>query len=81
MKESTQKLLDQITEAHDWQDGQVWGGGGTKLSSTDTCRVCSLRRHWLSDTQNGIEDQYRFSDGETGDDLSMRQALHRNCEC
>ncbi len=80
MKESTQKILDQIDEAHDWQDGQVYGSGGTRLSSTDTCLVCSLRRHWLSDSQNNIEGHHRFSDGETGDDLSMRQANQRGCE-
>jgi len=79
MKESTQKLLDQIDAAHDWQEGQVYGGGGTKMTSTDVCRVCSLRRHWLSDPQNGIEDSYRFSDGETGQDLSLRQAITRGC--
>ena len=80
MKESTQKILDQISEAHDWQDGQVYGGSGTRLSSTDTCFVCSLRRHWLQDSQNNIGSHYRFSDGETGGDLSMRQALQRGCE-
>ena len=79
MKESTRKLLDQIDAAHDWQDGQTWGGGGTQLSRTDTCLVCSLRRHWFSDRQNGIAANYRYSDGETGDDLSLRQALARNC--
>ena len=49
MKESTQKLLDQIDAAHDWAEGQVYGGSGTQLSSTDHCRVCSLRRHYSSD--------------------------------
>ena len=79
MKESNQKLLDQIDAAHDWSNGQVYGGRGTELSSTDTCQVCSLRRHWHSDSQNGIRGQYRFSDGETDSDLSIRQAVERGC--
>lgn len=79
MKETTRKLLAQIDEAHDWAEGQIRGGSGLQLSQTDTCRVCSLRRHWFSDRQNGIEDQYRFSDGENGEDLSLRQAAVRGC--
>jgi hypothetical protein len=79
MKDSTQKLLDQIDKAHDWAEGQVFGGSGTQLSSTDNCRVCMLRRHYHSDTQNGIEGEYRFSDGETNEDLSVRQAVARGC--
>lgn len=79
MKATTKNLLDTIEEQHDWQDGQVYGGGGTIYKSTDTCVVCSLRRHYLSDSQNGIDPNYRFSDGETGEDLSLRQALQRGC--
>jgi hypothetical protein len=79
MKESTRKLIDQIDADHDWQNGQTYGGSGTQLSQTDTCRVCSLRRHWFSDSQNGIEDSYRWSDGETDEDLSLRQAAARGC--
>jgi hypothetical protein len=79
MKESTQKLIDQIDAAHDWINGQVWGGGGTRYSSTDTCQVCSMRRHYFSDSQNGVPGNYRYSDGETGADLSLRQAVARGC--
>lgn len=79
MKAKTQQLLDRIDEAHDWSQGQVYGGSGTRLSSTDTCRVCALRRHWSSDTQNGNDGEYRFSDGETDQDLSLRQAAQRDC--
>lgn len=79
MKETTKQLLAQIDEAHDWQDGQVYSNGGTTLRSTDTCRVCSLRRHYFSDRQNGVSAEYRFSDGETGADLSLRQAAGREC--
>lgn len=61
--------------AHDWLEGQVYGGSGTRLSSTDTCRVCGLRRHFFSDSQNGVGREYRFSDGETGEDLTLRQGL------
>jgi hypothetical protein len=79
MKETTKKLLEAIAEAHDWEDGQAYSSGGTELHSTDTCRACSLRRHYRSDRQNGIESQYRFSDGENGEDLSLRQAAARGC--
>lgn len=79
MKDTTEKMLQQIEAAHDWAEGQVYGGGGTRFTSTDTCLVCSLRCHWLSDSQNGIDSQYRFSDGETDLDLSLRQALARGC--
>lgn len=79
MKKETERILNEIDEAHDWAIGQAWGGGGTLISSTDTCRLCGLRRHYTSDHQNGNDGSYRFSDGETGEDLSLRQAYHRGC--
>ena len=79
MKDTTKELYNKIDDAHDWEEGQVYGGSGTQLSSTDTCRVCSIRRHWFSDRQNGVKGSYRFSDGETNEDLSLRQALQRGC--
>jgi len=79
MKETTKKLLDEVSAAHDWDEGQTYSNGGTEYHSTDVCRVCGLRRHWQSDRQNGIEDRYRFSDGENGSDLSLRQAITRGC--
>ena len=80
MKETTRALLDQIDQAHDWAEGQVWSGGGTKMSQTDTCRVCGLRRHSHTDPQNGVDEwEYRFSDGESDADLSLRQAAARTC--
>lgn len=79
MKDTTRKMLDQLDAAHDWARGQTYGGSGTRLSRTDLCRVCNLRRHWLDDSQNNIDDQTRFSDGETGEDLSLRQAMARGC--
>lgn len=79
MKEATKQMLEEIDGAHDWLGGQVYGGSGTRLSSTDTCRVCGLRRHFFSDSQNGVGREYRFSDGETGEDLTLRQALARGC--
>lgn len=78
MRESTQKLLDQIDEAHDWDDGQPYGGhGDVNVHGTDVCRVCSLRRHWTSYYRK--PNEYRFSDGETDQDLSLRQAAARQC--
>ena len=79
MKETTKELLSQVDQNHDWDLGDVFSGGGTELHSTDTCRVCSLRRHWEKDQQNGTSSTYRFSDGETGRDLSLRQAASRVC--
>jgi len=79
MKATTQKLLDAIDAAHDWAEGPVYAGAGTQLSSTDTCRVCSLHRHQSSNRQTGSVAEYRFSDGETGEDLSLRQAAARKC--
>ena len=79
MKDSTKKLLAQVDDAHDWQEGQCYSGGGTELHATDTCRVCGLRRHWRNDPQNDIDDEYRFSDSETGEDLTLRQAAARGC--
>lgn len=80
MKAKTNELLEQIDAAHDWTDGQVYSQGGTSMRSTDVCRICSLRRHWSSDRQNGNHGEFRFSDGETGNDLSLRQAAKRGCE-
>ena len=79
MKAATEKMREKLNAGHDWEDGQVYGGGGTRLSSTDVCSVCGLRRHWFSDTQNGVEDHYRYSDAETGADLTLRQAISRGC--
>lgn len=79
MKAITESMLNEINDLHDWNEGQVYGGGGTKLTQTDTCRICSLRRHWYSDSQNGVKGEYRFSDGETGQDLSLRQVVARGC--
>ena len=79
MKATTQKMLDEIEEAHDWLEGQAWSGGGTEYHSTDRCQVCGLRRHYQSDSQNNVAPNYRFSDGESGDDLTIRQALARGC--
>lgn len=62
MKDKTKKLLDKADKAHDFDDGQVYGGSGTQLSSTDTCRVCGMLRRWSSDTQHGNNGRYRFED-------------------
>lgn len=80
MKNSpTRELLEQVDQEHDWREGQTRSHGGTYLERTDTCRICSLRRNWQDDYQNGIYHEYRFSDGETGRDLSLRQAAGRGC--
>ena len=77
MSEKAEQLLAQVEQNHDWDQGQCWGGGGTQLSSTDTCRICGLERKWFSDTQNGVEDRYTFiSAGET---LPLRDAAEFTC--
>lgn len=79
MKETTRALLHQITHAHDWDDGQVYGGRGLQLSCTDVCRVCGLVRHWHDDRQHGPRNQYTFTHGETGEPLTVRQAAALSC--
>lgn len=78
MKERTKELLEKVDEEHDWIEGQASSNGGTEIHSTDVCQVCGLRRHFKSDTQNGIEGYYRFSVGD--EDLSLLQAVERGCE-
>ena len=78
MKASTLNLLDQLEEKHDWEQGQVYGGGGTRLSSTDTCRVCGLSRHWFSDRQNSVSDRYSFTDSN-GINVTLRDAAVIKC--
>ena len=79
MKDKTKDLLNLVDEDHDWCEGQTYSGGGTEYHSTDICNICALRRHYESDSQNDVAPHYRFSDGETGDDLSLRQAVARGC--
>jgi hypothetical protein len=77
MKERTRELLEKVDNEHDWIEGQVYSGGGTEYHSTDTCQVCGLRRHYQSDSQNGIEAHYRFSRGD--EDISLLDAAERGC--
>lgn len=79
MKESTKKLLNEISQAHDWTIGQVYSGGGTEYHSTDICHVCGLRRHYKSDHQNGIKEHYRFTYSESGEDVPILRVLERGC--
>jgi hypothetical protein len=79
MKDSTRKLLGLIDSKHDWKHGQSTCGTGSEIRCTDICRVCGLRRH-MSAYGLSTDTEYRFSDGETDSDLSIRQAFHRLCE-
>lgn len=76
---TTQMLLDHINDQHDWNCGQMRSGGGTKFMETDTCNICALKRHYLSDEQNGVVATYSFTDGETGLVISLREAVKRGC--
>lgn len=77
MKDSTIKMLKKIDEIHDWRDGQSHSNGGTTLYSTDICRVCSLSRHYFSDSQNGIDGEYTFT--KSDEDLSLREVYNMEC--
>jgi len=79
MKASTQKLLTQIEQQHDFAFGQTYSNGGTEWHRTDTCLVCGLRMHSYCDPQNDIDLVTRFSDAETHSDLTLRQAAARGC--
>ena len=71
------KLEAEISTAHDWLEGQTYGGSGTQLSSTDTCRICGLVRQYFSDSQNEVEPHNTYSvEGET---LTVSQAAKRGC--
>ena len=64
-KQRRETLDNQIGEAHDWLDGQVWSTGGTAMSSTDECQLCLLVRRWSTDSQNGVPSHYTYErDGE-----------------
>lgn len=73
MHERTEQLLATVERAHDWAAGQVWGGSGTRLSSTDHCRICGLRRAWFKDSQNGISSRYTFTE-HGGNEIPLRDA-------
>jgi hypothetical protein len=74
----TAELLEKVNAAHDWEGGQVYGGSGTQLSSTDTCRVCGLERQRFSDSQNGVDVRFTFQDSK-GTKLTLREAAELKC--
>jgi hypothetical protein len=78
MKDRTRKLLDTIENAHDWEEGQVYSGGGTQLSSTDTCRICGMTRRYFSDHQNGVYGRYTFATHD-GRELTLKEAAELEC--
>lgn len=79
MQTRTKALLDKAEDAHDWAHGQVYGGSGDVYSSTDTCRICGLKRHWNSGSrQNDIPASTTFETID-GRKISLRQALEVEC--
>lgn len=72
-----ERLLDTIASQHDWREGKVYSGGGTALSSTDTCQLCGLVRHWNTDPQNGDHGHYRFESG--GEPVAIAAVAARGC--
>lgn len=79
MKTRTKELLDKIDAAHDWNDGQVRGGSGDVLTSTDTCRICGLERDWNSGSrQNDINPSTSFRTAR-GEDITLRDAAGLEC--
>lgn len=77
MKAETREMLAQVEKAHDWLEGEIHAGNGTETFSTDICRACSLRRHYFNDRNQGAT--FRFSDGVTKKDVSLRQAVLKGC--
>jgi hypothetical protein len=71
-------LLATVDDAHDWELGQTRGWRGTRYSSTDTCRICGLRRKYFSDRQNGVDESYSFETFE-GESLALREAAELEC--
>lgn len=67
-KQITQQLLTRVDDAHDWNEGQTYGGSGTYMSRKDECRICGLRRRYSRDPQNDNYGEYSF---ETSDGAQM----------
>lgn len=72
------ELLDQIDEAHDFEDGQTYGHGGTAMSSTDVCRICGLKRLYFTDSQNGVDSRWTF-ETHCGKEIPLREAAELEC--
>ena len=77
MTPRAEKMLKEIDEKHDWRRGRVYGGSGTQMSSTDECRICGLERRWLTDSQNGVDEEYTFQ--FRGAAVSLREAAVLDC--
>jgi len=79
MKTRTKELLDKIDAAHDWDEGRVYGGSGDSMSSTATCRICGLKRHWDSGSrQNNINASTTFETAR-GEEIPLREAAALEC--
>lgn len=80
MKQRTKELLEKIDELHDWSHGQTRGGGGDVYTSTDTCRVCGLERHWHSGSrQNSIPSSTTFFAANSDQPIPLREAAALEC--
>jgi hypothetical protein len=79
MKAQTQQLLNAIEGLHDWSIGQTYGGFGTRLHRTDTCRICKLERQWFSDRQNGVENECVVFADESKREISLEQSAQHEC--
>jgi len=77
-KERRAQLESKIEAAHDWLEGQTYGGNGTQLSSTDVCQICGLSRHYFSDEQNEIDGHHTYKTPEG--DITMSAAAARGCQ-
>ena len=78
MKDTTQKAIEKLFERHDILDLGVRGGGGTALTRSWECRFCGLHFSCFNDIQNGIKDQYSFSDIKKGP-ISLKEAINLKC--
>jgi hypothetical protein len=78
VREQTREMQSALEARHDWDEGQTWGSGGTRLSRTDSCRVCGMYRSWCDDSQNGVSDRYSY-ETHHGENLTLREALSYSC--
>ena len=48
----TTDLMDQIKDAHEFEDGQAYSWEACGVHGTDKCPICGLEWHWARGGQN-----------------------------
>lgn len=72
-------LIEAIREEHEWDEGQVMGGSGAGISSTDRCPICGLVYRRYRDPSGQTPDSDDFCD-EQGNRLTLAAAKARGCQ-